>query len=213
MFAIEIHDVCIKHGARYILRDFSLSVNEGEKVLLNGSSGCGKSTVLKAISGLVVPCRGSISIYGQTLNGHDIWHIRRLMAYVQQEPELGTGSVKTILEQPFSYKANHALKKNLERLPELMHIFNFNTKLLDKDASTLSGGEKQRVAIISAILLDRKIILLDEASSALDKANKAAVAEHFSASGATILMASHDSQWVSFADRTVEMNAQDIEND
>ncbi|MBN2643624.1 MAG: ATP-binding cassette domain-containing protein [Victivallales bacterium] len=111
MFAIEIQDVCIKYGARYILRDFSLSVNEGEKVLLNGSSGCGKSTVLKAISGLVVPCRGSISIYGQTLNGHDIWHLRRLMAYVQQEPELGTGSVKNILEQPFSYKANQSLKK------------------------------------------------------------------------------------------------------
>ncbi|MBN2643625.1 MAG: ATP-binding cassette domain-containing protein [Victivallales bacterium] len=94
-----------------------------------------------------------------------------------------------------------------------MRMFNFNTKLLDKDASTLSGGEKQRVAIISAILLDRKIILLDEASSALDKANKAAVAEHFSASGATILMASHDSQWGSFANRTVEMNAQDMNDD
>eukprot|EP00828_Plagiopyla_frontata_P025755 TRINITY_DN3306_c0_g1_i2.p5 TRINITY_DN3306_c0_g1~~TRINITY_DN3306_c0_g1_i2.p5 ORF type:complete len:139 (+),score=10.40 TRINITY_DN3306_c0_g1_i2:1381-1797(+) len=134
------------------------------------------------------------------------------MAYVQQEPELGNGSVKNILEQPFSYKANLGLKTNLERLPELMRMFNFNIKLLDKDASTLSGGEKQRVAIISAILLDRKIILLDEASSALDKANKTVVAEYFSTSGTTILMASHDPQWGSFADRIVNMNAQGMDD-
>lgn len=204
--AIEIKDLSVQFDGQWVLRDFSLKLACGEKITLSGPSGSGKSTVLRCIMGLAVPSEGSIHILGEPINDHTIWNIRHQLAYVAQEPDLGVGLVRDIIERPFSFRANHESRKNLGRLPEMMQRFNLSSSLLDKQMSTLSGGEKQRIALIIAILLGRSVILLDEASSALDKDNKQAVADYFrQAQKITVLSVSHDVEWLGFAIREINM--------
>lgn len=204
--AIDIRDLGVRYDGYWIMRNFSLLISQGEKVALGGPSGVGKSTLLRCILGLVQPNEGSISVIGLPVNSRHIWDIRRHVAYVAQEPDLGQGSTRQILERPFQYKANAALRQNLQQLPHWLERFNLPTTLLDKDVAALSGGEKQRIALVSAMLLDRPVILLDEASSALDKDNKQAVADFFSrAANLTVLSVSHDTEWLGFSGRIIKM--------
>ncbi len=204
--AIEIEKLGVKYDGRWVLRDFATQVDAGEKVTLTGPSGSGKSTILKCVMGLVVPLEGSIRVLGNHVDGHGVWKTRRSLAYVAQEPDLGTGTVRQAIERPFDYKANALLRGNLDRLPALLERFNLPQVLLDKATTSLSGGEKQRIALITAILLDRPIILLDEASSALDKTNKKAVADFFRQAGdLTLLSVAHDAERLGFSDRVINL--------
>jgi len=204
--AIEIAGLRVRHGERTVLDGFSLAMARGEKVTLTGPSGAGKSTVLKCVLGLVVPAAGEITVLGHPVDGQGVWTARRHLAYVAQEPDLGSGTVRETLERPFAYRANAARRGNLARLPGLLARFGLGEDMADKAMPTLSGGEKQRVALISAILLDRPVILLDEASSALDQANKQAVADYLrEADGLTVLSVSHDAEWLGFSRRVVAM--------
>ncbi len=204
--AVQLNRLHLSFTGQHVLNDLSLSIFHGDKVTLTGPSGSGKSTVLRCILGLVMPDSGTITILGETVTRHNIWRKRRHIAYVAQEPDLGTGSVKEVIETPFSYRANAGLRDNLSRLPEIMERFNLPQPLLDKQITRLSGGEKQRIALVIAILLDRPIVLLDEASSALDTKNKQAVADYFrQAENTTVLSVAHDTEWLGFATRIVDM--------
>lgn len=204
--AVQLNRLHLSFNGQHVLNDLSLSIFHGDKVTLTGPSGSGKSTVLRCILGLVMPDSGTITILGETVTRHNIWRKRRHIAYVAQEPDLGTGSVKEVIETPFSYRANAGLRDNLSRLPEIMERFNLPQPLLDKQITRLSGGEKQRTALVIAILLDRPIVLLDEASSALDTKNKQAVADYFrQAENTTVLSVAHDTEWLGFATRIVDM--------
>lgn len=203
---VDLNRLHLSFDGQPVLKDLSLSVFHGDKVTLTGPSGSGKSTVLRCILGLVMPDSGTITILGEPVTRHNIWQKRRHIAYVAQEPDLGTGSVKEVIETPFSYRANAGLRDNLARLPEIMERFNLPKLLLDKQINRLSGGEKQRIALTIAILLDRPLVLLDEASSALDAKNKQAVADYFKqAQNTTVLSVAHDSDWLGFATRVVDM--------
>jgi putative ABC transport system ATP-binding protein len=206
--ALEIAGLLVRLGGRTILEGVSLSLARGEKVMLTGTSGSGKSTVLRCALGLVLPDAGCVRIFGETLTPHTVWSLRRRMAYVAQEPDLGSGTVRAVIERPFTYKANAPLRENLEQVPALMERFQLPRFLLDKDMKTLSGGEKQRVALVSAIVLGRELLLLDEASSALDEKNRQAVTGFFSqADDLTVLSVSHDTEWREFSNRTVDLAA------
>jgi ABC-type iron transport system FetAB ATPase subunit len=204
--ALEARDLEIRFGGQVVLRGFSLSLDAGEKALLTGPSGCGKSTVLRCFLGFAVPDAGSIYIDGTELTPDTVWRLRQYVAYVGQEPDLGTGTAAQAVERPFHYRANAHLHRNLERLPELFARFNLAHELLHKDVGALSGGEKQRIALVSAILLDRRIFLLDEITSALDKASKQSVADYFrSRDDATALIVAHDPEVFSFVRHIIEL--------
>ena len=193
-------------AGRWFCEDFSLSLGPGEKVLLTGPSGCGKSTVLRCFLGFVVPDAGSVSIDDTEMTADTVWRLRQHVAYVAQEPDLGTGTAAQAIERPFHYRANAGLRRNLERIPELFERFHLGRELLHKDVGALSGGEKQRIALVSAILLDRRIFLLDEVTSALDRVSKQAVADYFrSREDATMLIVAHDPEVFSFVREVIEL--------
>jgi len=176
---------------------------------LTGPSGCGKSTVLRCFLGFVIPDAGSVCLDGVELTAATVWHLRGRVAYVGQEPDLGTGTAAQAIERPFYYRSNTGLRHNLDRVPELFERFNLSRDLLPKDVGSLSGGEKQRIALVSAILLDRRIFLLDEVTSALDRVSKQAVAGYFrSREDATALIVAHDPEVFSFIQRVVEVPCQ-----
>ena len=205
---IKISGLTVRFGDKVPFRDFSLEVSPGERVILTGESGLGKSTLLKCLMGFTIPASGEILIGGTPLNGETVWHLRSQMAYVPQEPELGEGTLRQWFEEPFTFKANTHLKGNLSRLPELLDRLFLSQDLLNAGVETLSGGEKQRAALIAALLLDRKILLLDEPTSALDPKNSLAVADLLrSRNGLTILGISHDSDFLTLADRVLPFPA------
>ncbi len=205
--SIEIKNITVRFEGKMILEDFSLHVNSGEKVVLTGESGLGKSTVLRSVLGFVIPVEGSIFINGQPLSPETVWRLRTFLAYVPQEPNLGSGPLREWLERPFTYRANSGLRKNLDRIPELFDRFLLSMDLLEKEVSTLSGGEKQRVALVSAILLDRKIFLLDEPTSALDDSNRDRMMDYLrSIPDRAVLAVSHDPALLALADRVVRLS-------
>ena len=86
--------------------DLTFSLKEGAKVRIEGRSGAGKSTLLRCLLGFVRPLSGEISIFNQRLTPDTVWPLRSRMAYVTQEPDLGTGTVKDTILRPFAYKTN-----------------------------------------------------------------------------------------------------------
>lgn len=204
--ALQALDVTIRFGGQAILNGFSLALKAGQKAVLSGPSGCGKTTVLRCFLGFVTPAEGSVAVAGTPLTDQTVWSLRRQMAYVGQEPDLGVGRVREVLERPFHYRANAGLKDNLKRTPGLFETFGLAPSLLDKEAGDLSGGEKQRVALVSALLLDRHIFLLDEITSALDPKSKDAVADYFRRrDDIAALFVAHDAERFAFADQAISL--------
>ena len=165
---IKLNDISIKFGENIVIKNFSLNVKHNEKILLKGHSGCGKSSILKSILGFVKLNQGTIEVNGKLLNEKNIWKLRTYCAYVPQEANLGTGNSKDYLYNMLNYEANKHLTINDKEIHTLLEKFNLKEAILKQSIDDLSGGEKQRIALISALLLKRKILLLDEPSSALD---------------------------------------------
>ncbi|MBW1924717.1 MAG: ATP-binding cassette domain-containing protein [Deltaproteobacteria bacterium] len=211
--AIEMKNIVVRFEAKTVLDGFSLRLMPGEKLVLTGESGVGKSTVLKCILGFVIPAEGEIFIQGKRLTHDSVWTLRTLLSYVPQEPELGDGTLHEWFRSPFFFRANTSLRNNLDRLPGFLERFSLSQELLHKEVGALSGGEKQRAALISAILLERKIFLLDEPTSALDSKNGKKVLEFlFANPDVSILAVSHDHAFLDEADRVVELSARGGKN-
>lgn len=211
--AVSIENLSLRFEGRTVLENFSISVAAGENVTLTGRSGSGKSSVLRCLMGFAIPATGTVSLFGEEVDGHTIWHLRRRVAYVAQEPVLGEGTVGDALARPFAYAANRHLARNLEGAPELMERFGLPKGTSEHQISKLSGGEKQRVAIVSAVLLDRELFLLDEPASALDAESRDAVLEFFaSRPELTVLAVSHAPQGFDLDGRTVTLTGGEPED-
>jgi len=169
-------NVALHGGKRLLTRGFSGGVERGRRVALCGPSGCGKSTFLKAVLGFAVPTEGTICVDGLELSPRTVWQVRRRIAYVPQEADIGgCATVRDVLLQPFAYAANVGHVPASDRVVDLLMRTGLDPAVLDQAPTVLSGGEKQRVALVAALLLDRPLLLLDEPTSALDAAAATAV--------------------------------------
>lgn len=190
-----------------VFSDLSFSVKKGEHIALTGSSGCGKSSVLGCLLGFVEPTSGEITISGKVLNPKSIWSIREKLALVPQEADLGTGTAGDFIERPFKYRINSDKTGNLKKIPEYMDAVGLSINLMKSNIGALSGGEKQRIALVSALLLDRPIMLLDEVASALDRKSEERVFDLLSnLTDKTIIGVVHDKIKMPFADREININ-------
>ena len=206
--ALQAENLSLAFDGRTVLEGFSLEVPTGQKVLMTGPSGCGKSTILKCFLGLAVSKTGSLAIAGQPLTPTTVWNLRRQIAYVTQEPDLGRGTVRQAIERPFHYRANAHLQDNLGGLTELLDLFALSSNLLEENVSKLSGGEKQRFALAIAIMLDRPILLLDEPTSALDARARRTLGQYLqSQTKLTALVVAHDTDSFTFADNVVQLQS------
>jgi len=203
---IEMNSLFLSFGSKKVLDNFSLLVYPGRKILIRGRSGAGKTSLFNCLLGFIRPQRGEIFIQGKKLSPSSIWKIRQKLAFVPQEPDLGSGKVREVFERAFSYRANRHLSGNLGKIQEMWDLFLLDTTLLEKDIRSLSGGEKQRTAIVLALLLVRPVLLLDEASSALDRDSKKAISDYLEyRNDLTILAISHDEEWASCCDLEIDL--------
>ena len=204
---IALKNLTLGYDGHTLFKDVSFEMRSGQKVCISGPSGCGKSTLLRAMLGFVRPQQGTITIDNQPVNNKTVWSLRHRIGYITQEPDLGSLSVLERIRRPFDYKANAHLNWQTEPVHEWFDRFNLPRKLLSKQTIDLSGGEKQRIAIIIALLLDRPLLLMDEPTSALDKESKRILRDVITDLQKTILFISHEDTLLDIADATVQLQS------
>ncbi len=207
---LQIKNITIKFNDQIIIKDFSLTLKKGEKLILTGHSGCGKSTIIKAILGFIPISYGEIIINGIQLTEENCWELRQNFAYVCQAPFTGFGTAKDFLLSPFSFKANRHIKIDEEKIYGYMKIFHLKNELLNKSVEELSGGEKQRFAIIGALLLEKNVLLLDEPTAALDKRNRLALNNFlYENDKLSAIMITHDDDCIKNAHKIIEITGEE----
>lgn len=195
--AIEFKNVKKAYGENVVLEGFCLSVTEGEFVTIIGSSGCGKTTVLKMVNGLVEPTSGDVLIDGENIRGKDMTKLRRNIGYAIQGsilfPHMTVG-------QNIAYVPSLLRRKHKEKIKaavaEWMEIVGLDGEMRKRYPSELSGGQQQRVGIARALAASPKILLMDEPFGAVDEITRGQLQNElrqiYEKTGITILFVTHD---------------------
>lgn len=172
---IEIEDLTFSYGGKAdVLKDFSMEVMDGEKMMLTGESGCGKSTLLKLLLRFYQPDSGKIRLYGHDINEYPLWQLRQLITYIPQNSYLFEGSIRENIAFGYTGKGQVS-DAQIQKAARSAYAEEFISMLpqgydtrLEAGGTNLSGGQRQRIAIARAFLKDSPILLMDEPSSALD---------------------------------------------
>lgn len=164
---LEIKGLNVHYGVIHALKDVDLVVNDGEIVSLIGANGAGKTTLLHAISGILKTTSGSIMLNGVELNKKSAKDI--VISGITQVPEgrrifSGMSVYENLMMGAYLRKDKEGIKEDLEKIYERFPILKERS---NQDASTLSGGEQQMLAMGRALMAKPKILLLDEPSMGL----------------------------------------------
>ncbi|WNX86507.1 ABC transporter ATP-binding protein [Agathobaculum sp. NTUH-O15-33] len=197
MNAIEYKNIRMAYGDRVIIENFSLAIPQGEFITIIGSSGCGKTTLLKMVNGLVEPTGGEVYVGGENVSRADITKLRRSIGYAIQ------GSVlfpHMTVEKNIAYVPNLLNKRDKQRTAEAvrkwMGIVRLDDSLRKRYPDQLSGGQQQRVGIARSLAASPDLLLMDEPFGAVDEITRASLQDEIARihreTGITILFVTHD---------------------
>lgn len=165
---IKYENISKKYGEYDALNNISLDIEEGDFLVIIGSSGSGKTTMLKMINGLIMPNEGNLLINGTNLNQMDLIKLRREIGYVIQGnilfPHMN-------VEDNISYvpRLTNASKEKIEEIiVKNMELVNLPLELRKRMPEELSGGQQQRVGIARGYAASSKILLMDEPFGSVD---------------------------------------------
>lgn len=213
---VKIDHITKKYDDNTIIKDLSLTIHEGEVVVIVGPSGCGKSTLLRCINGLEPIQGGSITFRGEPIDGKSkhIHEIRQRIGMVFQSYELFPH--KTILQNITLAPIMVQKRKKGEVEKEAEELLS-RVGLLEKKDSfprQLSGGQKQRVAIVRALCMHPEVLLFDEVTAALDPEMVREVLEvllSLAEQGRTMVIVTHEMSFAkAVADRVVFLDHGEI---
>ncbi|MGM0507407.1 MAG: ABC transporter ATP-binding protein [Bacteroidota bacterium] len=202
--SLQCRNLAFGYDENALLFDsFDLTLAPGERVALKGPSGIGKSTLFQLLLGFHKPKTGEIRYRDKPWSKK----IRQETAWLPQELTLGEGNVREILFRPFEFRHNRELQPDEGEVLQLLNDLNLAPALQNQSWSMLSTGQKQRMGMVSVLLLKRSLLLLDEPTSALDEGSKTKLADRlFHDRNQTILSTSHDPWWLERCDRVVDLN-------
>ena len=195
--AIEFRNIKKTYGDKTVMEGFNLTVEKGEFVTIIGSSGCGKTTALKMVNGLIEPTDGDILVDGESIRGRDQTALRRNIGYAIQ------GSVlfpHMTVEQNISYVPNLLNRRDKAKtktaVSRWMRIVGLDEELKGRYPDELSGGQQQRVGIARALAASPEILLMDEPFGAVDEITRGQLQKElrriYEQTGITVLFVTHD---------------------
>ena len=205
---LKIERAALRLGGRLLFRDLDMDVAAGQWVCVTGESGCGKTSLLRAVLGFLPLESGRVSVCGEDLSLHTVERIRRRTAYVPQELFLPADTVEEMLRIPFDLRANRRTGLSLESLFRIWEALGLGRDLYHRKVGQLSGGQRQRIILSMAALLGKRLLLADEPTSALDEESVGKVAgllRGMTAGGAAVVSVSHNRTLLGACDRVVRL--------
>lgn len=194
---IEFQDIAKKYGEKTIMEHFNMSVEEEEFLTIIGSSGCGKTTMLKMVNGLICPDEGNVRVWKEDVAKTDQIKLRRSIGYSIQGNVLFPHMT---VEENISYVPDllnrRDKKKTREAVAKWMEIVGLTDDMRKRLPSELSGGQQQRVGIARALAASPEILLMDEPFGAVDEITRSQLRKEIKRihqkTGVTILFVTHD---------------------
>lgn len=208
---IEIRDMGFRYGSRAVIRNMNLDIAPGEMIGLVGHSGSGKSTLVNLICRFYDVSEGSIRVDGVDIRSLAIADFRRHIGLVLQEPFLFFGTIADNI----AYGKPDASREEIVAAARAAHAHEFILRLpqgydslVGERGQALSGGERQRISIARALLIDPKILILDEATSSVDTTTEKEIQKALDnlVQGRTTIAVAHRLSTLRKADRLVVMD-------
>ncbi|WP_024869707.1 peptidase domain-containing ABC transporter [Pseudoxanthomonas suwonensis] len=208
---IEVEGLAFRYceGEPWVLRDCSFTIEPGESVAIVGASGCGKTTLVKLLLGLLKPTEGRICIGGYDLAKVGARNVRSIVGAVMQDDQLFAGSIADNISffdtgcdmaRVEAAARMAAIHDEIAAMPMGYH------GLIGDMGSSLSGGQKQRLILARALYRQPRLLFLDEATSHLDVANERLVNEAVKALRLTKLIVAHRPETIASADRVLVLD-------
>lgn len=188
-----------------IISNLSLDIAENEFLTITGPSGSGKSTILKLLANLISPTEGIIEFRNKDINQYLPTEYRRKVSYCFQQPLLFGEKVVDNLRFPFRIRKQ---KFDQDKAVRALKAVDLTPDFLNKNITELSGGEKQRVALIRNILFKPDVLLLDEITTGLDDDSKEIVhtlIKEVHQNKTTIIQVTHDNDEIEHAGKIIKI--------
>jgi len=194
---IEYKNVQKKYGEQAVVENFNLAVSKGEFVTIIGSSGSGKTTILKMVNGLILPDQGTVYVNGKDIIKEGLIALRRNIGYAIQ------GSVlfpHMTIEKNIAYVPNLLNKRDKKRtkaaVKKWIEIVGLEEEMLERYPDEISGGQQQRVGIARALAASPDILVMDEPFGAVDEITRVQLQDEISRihkqTEITIMFVTHD---------------------
>jgi cobalt/nickel transport system ATP-binding protein len=215
--AFDAQNITFDYEGILAIRGLSIRVEKGERIVLLGANGSGKSTLLRILDALYFPSNGSVSFHGEVLNEKRIrdesfaLDFRRRVALVFQNPDVQLFNPTVFDEVAYGPLQLQWDKEQLIQRVEKTLSFMEISSLRDRPPYRLSGGEKKKVALASALVLDPEVLLLDEPTATLDPKSQSQVVDliqRWKGTSKTVVTATHQLEIVEdIADRVLVLEA------
>lgn len=203
---IEFHGIGHSFNGAVLFNGLNFKIAKGEKAVIRGSSGTGKSTLLNFVLGFLKPDSGFMSFKGECYSPKNITEIRNNIAWLPQDYNpIGAGKTSEVINILFSFKANKHLIPDNKKTEAYFEAVGLDLKLLDSEFKELSGGEKQRTGLVICKLLERQMLILDEPASSLDRESVGSVIDFLFEDGVTVISSAHNEKWINSCSKVLEL--------